>query len=616
MKKNNKLTNLFLILFLFGIFIYMLYINTHTHKYHDEFVYSFIYGTTEKCENFIDVFKSLKNLYLMHNGRIISTGIMCILLMLPKIFSDILNSLFFTGLIFIILKYSNFRQNNKTKLLNLVLIFPLLWVSIPEFNGTITWFSGAVNYLWSTIFMLIYLSFFINNFLNNLNFSKYKIIIFSTLGILIGSLHESIGIITTSFLFFIFLYEIFFNRTIKKANPPYREKLFNFKKSYKNIILNYLLPCISSFIGFLTIILAPGVKIRSLATTSGNNIDLCNTFFNSITILKNTINNNLIIFILLFLSIIYFLVKNNFKNIFKNKFFMINIFFIFSAVLVYLSMIFSPTFAERVTFAPYVLFILSFFGILNLINIPNKLNYLIKFLLIIHFFILSVPSICETTTLIKQYYNEWICRDNFINHEKTLGKKDIQIEPFSTHLNDKMYGGDISTSISYNHNGSMAMYYNLNSIRIKKNFYIDLTFCNLQQENNSDTFTLSNSYETSTESISILPEYVLKKQAPYKSKKHSIIGGNITLYYGLNNIDNLKLSISTKSNNLCLKNIRIYNYENLDYTFKFSEIENLISSFHNLQILCGKDSLIFSHLGENPWIEFDFHLINDIISID
>ena len=269
-------------------------------------------------------------------------------------------------------------------------------------------------------------------------------------------------------------------------------------------------------------------------------------------------------------------------------------------------MIASPTFAERVTFAPYILFVLSFFGIFNLINLSDKLKYFIKILFILYFLILSIPSIYETSILVKQYYDEWTNRDNFITSEKALGKSNIQVPNFTTSLNNKMYGGDISTSISYNHNGSMAMYYGLNTIRIKKNFYIDFTFCNLCQEDNYDSFTLSNTVENSTESISILPEYVLNNQAPYKKQKYSTVKGNITLYYGINNLENLKLYINTKNDHISLSSIHIYNYQNLDYTLSASEIQNKIKTFHNLKLDCGMNSIIFSQFGENPYIEFDF----------
>ncbi len=585
MKQKNKIFKYFCIVFFIIIFLYMLYLNTHTHKYHDEFVYTFIYGTTEKCENLGDVFLSLKNLYLMHNGRIISTGIMCILLMLPKIISDILNSIFFILLIYVIYKYSSYKQNTKNKFLNLFLIFPMLWATIPEFNGTVTWFSGAVNYMWATVFMMLFINLLINNFTGNLNLSKKSKILLSILGLFVGSLHESVGIILTSFVFFIFIYELFIN---KKLN------------------YFYLFSCVSSFIGFLTIIVSPGSHIRSIATTLGNNLDFYTSLSNCIKMIKFTFVSNPTIFILTFLFIAYFIIKNKFIDSIKNKYFIVNIFLIISATLVYFAMILSPTFAQRVTFASYIIYVLVFFEIFNLINLSNNFKYLIKFILIIYFCFLALPSIYETTNLVNQYYSEWSARDDFIKLEKSLGKRDVQVAPFHTFLNSKMYGGDISTSISYNHNGSMAMYYGLNSIRIKKNYYIDFCFSNLCQEDNMDNFTLSNSSETSTESISILPEYVLNEQAPYKKSKHSCIGGNITLYYGINSLKNLKLYLHPNSNQIYLNYIRVYNYNDLDYTIYGSNIKNKIISFHNLQFFSENNSLVFTQFGENPWIEFKF----------
>lgn len=343
---TNKKFNIYTfisIIFLILIFIYMLFINTHTHKYHDEFVYSYIYGTEEKCLNLFDVITSLKNLYQMHNGRIITTGIMCILLILPKILSDILNSIFFALLIYLIYRYSiKNTKNNFIKLLVLLLIFPMLWMTIPEFNGTITWFSGAVNYMWSTVFMLFYIFYIINIFINNIKISKTKIFILLFLAFIVGSLHESIGIILTSFLFFLFIYKLILNKKIDKL---------------------FLSASICSFTGFLTIVLSPGIKIREIATSASNSVSLSNHLLTVFNKFINTIRSNKIIFILMLITIIYLLILNIKKkqNILKDKHFMINIFFIISGILVYIGMIKSPTFATRVTFAPYILFVLAFF---------------------------------------------------------------------------------------------------------------------------------------------------------------------------------------------------------------------------------------------------------------
>ena len=603
MKSKEKIVNYTIFAYLFIIFLYMLFINMHTHKYHDEFVYTFIYGTTEKCENLIDIFISLKNLYLMHNGRLISTGIMCILLMLPKILCDILNSLFFTFLVFIIFMYSSFNKNNRNflnlnnlkinnlnNLLNIFFIFPLLWVTIPEFNGTITWFSGAVNYMWSTVFMLLYLSMLIKYFINNATLSKSKLTLLFLTGLIVGSLHESIGIINTSFLFFMFIYEVFKN---KNLSAWWKQKK----------TLQYLFLSISSFIGFLTIILSPGSKIRSLATTLGNAVDFHNTISNSVNMLILTFTNNKYIFICILFFIIYFIAKNSIYKCLTDKYFIINMFFIISGILVYIAMIKSPTFAERVTFAPYILFILSFFGIFNLINISNKVKFIIKIMFIIYFSILAIPSIWETTILVKQYYDEWYNRDEFIKYEKSLGKTNIQVTPFFTKLNNKMYGGDISASTSYNHNGSMSMYYGLDSIRIKKNFYLDFNLGNLCKEDNCSCITLSSISETSTEAINILPEYVLQNQAPYKNKKYSTIGGNITLYYGVDNIKNLRLSFSSQNDHITLNYIHVYNYKNLDYTLYSNKIKNKIYNKNDMQILYKNNCIMFDKFGKNPYID-------------
>lgn len=585
-KRKINIYTLISVVFFILIFFYMLFINAHTHKYHDEFVYSYIYGTEEKCLNIFDVFTSLKNLYLMHNGRIISTGIMCILLMLPKILSDILNSIFFVLLIYLIYRYSiKNTENNFLKLLVLLSLFPMLWMTIPEFNGTITWFSGAVNYMWSTVFMLCYMFYTLNIFINDIKISKTKIFILLFLAFIVGSLHESIGIILTSFLFFLFMYKLILNKKIDKL---------------------FLSASIYSFIGFLTIVFSPGIKIREIATSASTPSSLSDNLVTVFNKLMDTLSSNKIIFILMLITIIYILIfniKNN-KNIIKNKHFMINIFFIISGTLVYLGMIKSPTFATRVTFAPYILFILAFFGFLDSIDNLNIIKEFIISILLIYFSFNSFTSIKETTTLVREYYLEWQVRDDFIESEKVKGKRDILLEPITTKLNDKMYGGDISYSLTYNHNGSMAMFYEVDSIRLKKNYYIDLNFSNLSKECNNTNITLYNDNELLTEKITILPQNVYEKQAPYKKYKNSIEGGNITLYYGINDLNNLTIKFNTNSkifylDSICLYN---YNYNDINSTYTADEIKNYITYLNDIEINIDNSKLILNIVGNNPYL--------------
>lgn len=588
MKKSLKfdLTKLILSVILVLIFLYMLFLNIHTHKYHDEFVYSYIYGTQNKCNNLADVCTSLRNLYLTHNGRIISTGIMCVLLMCPKIISDILNSTIFTLLVYLVYKYCTKGLKNKyQKFIIMLLIFPMFWYTLPEFNGTVTWFSGAINYMWSTTFMLLYIFYLIDLFKKDKEIKNYKILLpLCAISLIIGSLHESIGIILTSLSFFLFFYNFTINKKINKL---------------------FLLSSIFSLIGFLSIVLAPGISIRSIATLHGNNISQLSTFKTSINMFINTINSNKFMFIFIGIFIIYLFIVSikHKKNIIKNKEFIVNIFFLISGILIYIAMIKSPTFAGRVTFAPYILFVLAFFGLLNIIKGYDILKITILFFLLIYFSFNSYFSIKETSILIKQHYNEWKLRDEFIASEKKKGKKDILLNPITTELNSKMYGGDISYSPTYNHNGSMAMFYEVNSIRLKRNYYIDLNFSNLTYDSNNTDITLYNNTELLTEKISILPKDVYNKQAPFKRYKHSVDGGNITLYYGINDLNNITLKFNTNSKIFYLDNIRLYNYNNIDYTYAPNEIKKCISYLNDIDINVINNKLILNITGDNPYLK-------------
>lgn len=254
---------------------------------------------------------------------------------------------------------------------------------------------------------------------------------------------------------------------------------------------------------------------------------------------------------------------------------------------------------------PHIFYLyLLFFGFLDAIDNFDIIKELIISILLIYFSFNSLTSIKETTTLLSQHYLEWQLRDDFIESEKTKGKSDILLEPITTKLNDKMYGGDISYSLTYNHNGSMAMFYGVNSIRLKKNYYIDLNFSNLSKECNNTDITLYNDNELLTEKITILPQNVYEKQAPYKKYKHSIEGGNITLYYGINDLNNLTLKFNTNSKIFYLDNIRLYNYNDINYTYTANELKDCISYLNDIELNIDNNKLILNIIGNNAYLKF------------
>ena len=548
-KKNISLIfyRIILVTVLSISFLIVFYINYKTHPYHDEFVYSCIYGTTQRITNLRDLFTSVYNLYFMHNGRAITHFILMAFLMQGKLLRDIVNSLFFVILLYQLIRYATKgEKNNILKSVLALLIFPLLWNTIPAFGETVIWFAGSVNYLWTTVFLLFYLKLVNEIFKQEKNFSKTKLIIFYLLSFIIPSLHESVGIISCSYLGLVFLYLWIKN---KKINTT------------------LLKACLFSAVGFLCVVLSPGTEIRKLAElqTMENVPTLLENLTHVFRMLLNTIKSCPLIFILIFFGIIfsfYVLLKHKKGEIKKEAFEFL--FLCISAFLAYLAMVVSPTFLERVTFVPYIIFTLAGFKALQYLRNFPKIQWIQIAALFVLFILSSIkayPTLLETKQLVSLQNMAWEKRDEEINQQIQEGKQDIIVEPLNVTLNKYMYGGELSTSISFNHNGSMAAAYGVNSIRLRSNYYLDLGLTNLNSQNTKSIQLSSNNYQENSK-FYLLDKEVYDKMAPYKKYKNSYASGDITLYYAMPNIEQLKITF-LEEQEISISKIKLYTPEEI-----------------------------------------------------
>lgn len=522
-------------------FICMLKMNLNTHIYHDEFVYSSIYGTKEKIASISDIFKSAVNIYTMHNGRIITHMVLMIFLQFNSIVRCVINSAFFVILIYELIKFQS-KKDLGLKIPIALLLFPMLWCTIPAYGDTVLWIAGSVNYLWTTVALLLYIFVVESIFEKETEFKNTKLILFCIASFILASLHEMTGIISIGLIGLMSIYLLIKNRKINKT-------LF--------------LGAICGGLGFLSIILSPGSNVRKMAELQ--TMDVVPTFLerlkNTIIMLKTTIMENKFIFAIIAISIIFMVIKliKNRKEFFKDKQIFEVLFLLCTAVVSYIAMVVSPTFLTRVTFIPYIIFVYSALKCLHILNVNNKIKiieYIILILAIVVFTIKAMPMMKETFELVKQQKQAWEKRDEDISMQIEQGKKDIYVEPLNVSTNTHLYYGDLSTSISYNPNGSMAVYYDVNSIRIKGNYYLDIEISNVN-EKNKDSIKISAMNFEETKKFYLLDENIYNKMAPYKKFKNSYSGGNITLYYAMGSIENLKI-VFLKEQEVTINKIKLY----------------------------------------------------------
>ncbi|MGL4607425.1 MAG: DUF3329 domain-containing protein [Eubacteriaceae bacterium] len=219
---------------------YMLFLNSKTPLIADDYVYTFIFGTTTSVTSFSDIVTSQITYFMTWGGRVLAESLTQIFMLLGKNTFNIANTLCLC--VFILGVYFN-GVGRKIKPWMLLITIALVWFFIPMFGQTVMWLTGACNYLWcGTIILLALLPFRLyeeaqTKALSSLWFSLIMIPLFFLSGI--TNENTAGGMILIMGLFGL----IFYKRKIKI--PPFVYTALFF-----------------SVLGFGTMMLAPGNFMR------------------------------------------------------------------------------------------------------------------------------------------------------------------------------------------------------------------------------------------------------------------------------------------------------------------------------------------------------------------
>lgn len=126
-----------------GIFLLLFLCNSLSMYVADDFQYMYSYATNERITRFSQIFPSMVVHTQQMNGRFVSHFLAQLFLMLPKFIFNVINSFFFTMLVFIIYKLARIKQENNFLLIG---IFASVWLLVPEFGQVVLWLDGACNY--------------------------------------------------------------------------------------------------------------------------------------------------------------------------------------------------------------------------------------------------------------------------------------------------------------------------------------------------------------------------------------------------------------------------------------------------------------------------------------
>ncbi|NIK78362.1 hypothetical protein FHS15_003500 [Paenibacillus castaneae] len=463
-----------IILFSSTLFMFILAINIFMPYTADEYNYSLVAGTfDQRVSSLIDIVRSQWNLFFGWTGRNLVHFNLQLLLWTGKGIFNILNTVMFVALIFVIILFTKLtRFNKKEDFLSIMLVLCLAWFGLPAFGETIFWEAGAVNYLWvavvGLVFLLPYRYLLDGKYL--LKDDNKSIVIMVILGLLAGWSQENQAIVNLFIIGSISLYLWF---VVKIRTLP--------KWYYGGLS--------SVVIGSMILLLAPGNFSRS------HSVD--NEFTLSKKIQNFKYGTELIFgeqrYLLLFLGgVIIFLLS---IIIFRNKYIkskktevVLSIVFILGGVLSVIAMFFSPTFPPRASFAAGIAFLVAISIIVNG-NIVCWINRKLFNLPLIAVVILLFNSMLFTFQQYKQMNDEHQNRMKIIKEHIEKGKLDVKIPiyqdvKFTKHL----FGWDITGDKDHYYNIIMQRYFGLNTLKGVKGDQI-VTTTSIQVEFDSNLVT-------------------------------------------------------------------------------------------------------------------------------
>ena len=232
-KKNYKFWT-FLLCFMFAFsLLYAVQINVPIHS--DDYRYLHLGG---------DV-KALLDNYLTWSGRLVADLIASSILSLEKPVYSALNSLALSVFLLLTTLLPSYILNSKLKArdaLNFCILFFVYWIANTNLGQTTFWIVGSANYLWTNLFIVIFL--FLFTIFTNRNTKYYFIPIAFLFSYIAGATNENTGWL--AFIFVLFRYW--------HCNPQ--------EKGCLSRIL-YASGVIGGLFGWLTLLLSPGNYKRS-----------------------------------------------------------------------------------------------------------------------------------------------------------------------------------------------------------------------------------------------------------------------------------------------------------------------------------------------------------------
>ena len=319
--------------------------------------------------SFLNILQSEYNQYMTWTGRSVAHVFVRLVLTLPKVFFNIINSAVYVGFTYLIYLHAN--TINKTRCDLYLLTSALCWLLLPKMGETVFWVTGSCNYLWGSFIILLTLLPFRLNLFKQLKITKKPLfyIGISLLSIMSGWYNENTS---GGFILMIMLFIAYYIH--KKI--PVKPWMF--------------LSLACGIIGFMFMYFAPGNDIRMLSS-SGSTMPI----FSRLHILCEYVDDNWQLYLCLFIGFyLYYIFSEDvtFKKL------IIPISYILVAFAVLFVLAFSPWITKRAYFGASAFFIIALVSVISLCDVILPVQralaiFALSFTLITFVFSFTIESV-------------------------------------------------------------------------------------------------------------------------------------------------------------------------------------------------------------------------------
>lgn len=334
---QQKLIYFGFVLVFFSVFL----LNYFFPIYCDDMMYSVVKyrETINLGENLKEIGSFLNLYYFTWGGRVIAHVFASILLLFDFIGQDVINTLVYCMLIYLVYRIARKDTNQN------VFLFLLITISVfyftPSFLSSAVWKTGSANYLWTTTLTLAFAFFYIRYY-NQKNYqnSILRSVLFFFFGIVAGWTNENLGPV----LFLICLVYAYLIYTTKDLKMP----------------TWVIVGLIGVAIGCCLLILAPGNAARAEAEGYTGILNISDTLGKRLSGIAGSYRYFMLRPIIIYLVFLLF----NFlypKHVEQRKSTIIQslIFFLAANIAIWVTL-FSPTFPPRAFMSVTVLTVLSY----------------------------------------------------------------------------------------------------------------------------------------------------------------------------------------------------------------------------------------------------------------